>query len=66
MLPEGAKEALMTTAEKLRKQGKQEGKLEGKREGKLESARKMIEEGLDENLIIKITGLSREEVEALK
>jgi predicted transposase/invertase (TIGR01784 family) len=70
MLPEGAKEALMTTAEKLRKQGKQEGihegKLEGKREGKLESARKMREKGYSIEDICDITGLSRKEVEGLR
>jgi len=41
MLPERAKEVVMTTAEKLIKQGKQEGK----REGKIENARRMIDKG---------------------
>jgi predicted transposase/invertase (TIGR01784 family) len=54
MLPDRAKETIMTTAEKLRKQGI------------LEAARRMLEEGLAEELIIKITGLSRDEVEKLK
>jgi len=62
MLPERAKEVVMTTAEKLIKQGKREGIQEGKREGKIENARRMIEEGLTEDLILKITGLSREEI----
>ena len=38
--------------------GKQEGKLEGEFETKLQTARKMREEGFDEDLIIRITGLS--------
>ena len=62
MLPGRAKEAIMTTAEKLRKQGRQEGK----QEGKIEAARRMLEEGLAEELIIKITGLSREEIQTLR
>ena len=66
MLPDGAKEAIMTTAEKLRRQGKQEGRLEGKREGKLENARRMIEKGYPIEDICEITGLSREEVRGLR
>ena len=61
-LPEAAKETIMTTAEKLIKQGF--GK--GKQEAKIEYARRMLEEGLDVELIVKITGLSRDEVEKLK
>jgi predicted transposase/invertase (TIGR01784 family) len=70
MLPDGAKEAIMTTAEKLRKQGREEGEKRGEQRGeknaKLEDARRMLEEGLAVELIIKITGLSRDEVEKLK
>ena len=62
MLPKGAKEAIMTTAEKLRKQGRQEGK----QEGKLEDARRMLEKGYPLEDIREITGLSRDEVEKLK
>ena len=40
-------------------------KLEGKLEGKLEVAKKMKEEGLDIVLIMKITGLLKEEIEKL-
>jgi predicted transposase/invertase (TIGR01784 family) len=69
-LPNGAEETVMTTAERLRKEGKKEGQKEGwergQKEARLEDARRMLEEGLDVNLIIKITGLSRDEVEKLK
>lgn len=69
MLPDGAKEAIMTTAEKLIKQGLEKGLEEGEQRGekkaKIEYARRMIEEGLEEDLIIRITGLSRDEVRAL-
>jgi len=57
-LPKSAREVIMTTAEKLRK--------EGQKEAKLEDARKMLEEGFDEKLIVKITGLSQEAVRKLK
>ncbi len=70
MLPDRAKETIMTTAEKLRKQGKQEGKQEGLEEGekkaKLEDARRMLERGYPLDDICDITGLSREEVEMLR
>ena len=60
----------MTTAEKLRKQGKQEGLEEGekkgKQEAKLEYARRMLEKGYPIEDVCEITGLSRAEVEKLK
>jgi predicted transposase/invertase (TIGR01784 family) len=73
-LPQRAEEVVMTTAEKLRKEGKEEGQREGwekgQKEGRekanFEHARKMLEEGLDEKLIMRITGLSREDVRKLK
>jgi predicted transposase/invertase (TIGR01784 family) len=69
ILPDRAKEVIITTAEKLIKQGFEEGKQRGEKRGekkaKREDARRMIEEGLEENLIIKITGLSRDEVRRL-
>ena len=62
VLPQRAEEVVMTTAEKLRK----EGQREGQEKTNFEHARKMIEEGLDEKLIMRITGLSREEVRKLQ
>ncbi len=38
----------------------------GAKKAKLEDARKMLEKGIELNLIIEITGLSREEIEVLK
>ena len=43
-----------------------EGKNSGKQENKIETARKMLEEKLDINLVSKITGLSKEEINTLK
>ena len=49
-----------------RKEGKKEGKKEGIKEGekkaKLETAKKMLQEGINIETIIKITGLKKEEI----
>ena len=42
--------------------GEIKGKLEGEFETKLQTARKMKEEGFDEDLIIRITGLSESQL----
>ena len=55
--PEGGKIA-MTTAKKLKQEGKQEGKRE--------DARRMLIKGYPIEDIVYITGLSREEIEKLK
>jgi predicted transposase YdaD len=57
-LPQNGKEAIMTTAEKLMEQGE----LKKARQ----TAQRMLEEGLDIDLIVRVTGLSREEVEGLR
>lgn len=44
---------------------RKEGKEEGKKEAKKEYAKKMLAENMDINLIIKITGLTKEEIENL-
>jgi predicted transposase/invertase (TIGR01784 family) len=44
---------------------KNEGKVEGIEEGKLEVAKKMLKEGLSFDLIAKVTGLSKEQLENL-
>lgn len=46
--------------------GKEDGKIEGKIETSLDIAQKMIKEGIDLNLIAKITGLSLDELKKLK
>ena len=74
VLPERAEEVVMTTAEKLRKEGKEEGQREGwekgQREGRektnFEHARKMLQKGYSVKNISEITGLSREEVRKLQ
>jgi len=74
VLPERAEEVVMTTAEKLRKEGKEEGQREGwekgQREGRektnFEHARKMLQKGYSVRDISEITGLSREEVRKLQ
>jgi predicted transposase/invertase (TIGR01784 family) len=48
------------------KDAKNEGKAEGKAEGRAEVAMGMITEGLDSSLVSKFTGLTLEEVKALK
>jgi len=67
MLPDRAKEVIMTTAEKLRKQGLEEGEKIGEQRGekkaKLEDARRMLEKEYPIEDICEITGLSRAEVE---
>ena len=47
------------------KQGKIAGKLEGEKEKALEIAKKMLAEGMNINIITKITGLSEAEIESL-
>ncbi len=44
---------------------REEGKAEGKIEGKIDIAKTMKEEGFDQDVIVKITGLSPEEIERL-
>ncbi|MDI7158379.1 Rpn family recombination-promoting nuclease/putative transposase, partial [Leptospira santarosai] len=48
----------MTTAERLR----QEGKIEGKVEGKIETARNMLLDGASLEYILKITGLTEQDL----
>ena len=47
-------------------EGEAKGKAEGRAEGKAEIAKAMLAEGMDLALIIKLTGLSAEELSALK
>ena len=45
--------------------GKAEGKAEGKIEGKLEIAKSMLKDGMNLEIVMKYTGLSKEEIENL-
>lgn len=70
-------EVLMTIAQQLeqkgiekgiqlgRQEGRNEGKLEGRLEGKREVARTMLQNGLDRNTVIKMTGLTEEDLAQL-
>lgn len=60
------RQRIMTVAEKLREEGRKEGKIEGKNEAKKMIARRLLE--LDEEIdkIMKVTGLSKEEIESLQ
>lgn len=49
-----------------KKEGKKEGKQEGKQEEKIEIAKKMLKEHFDLETIMKITELTKEEIEKLK
>ena len=67
----------MTLAEQLKQEGevkgfargklegKLEGRLEGQLEGKLETARNMLAEGMGFQTIMKITGLSEEQLKKI-
>ena len=46
----------------LIQKGRREGKKEGRREGAIEIARNMLKEKLDINLIMKMTGLTKEQI----
>jgi len=60
---------LKSQKEEGRKEGRIEGKLEGRKEGKLEErltiAREFKKNGASLSLIIKCTGLTKEEIETL-
>lgn len=49
----------------LKDEGRKEGKEEGKRENSIEIARRMLSEGFTIDVIAKLTGLTREEIEEL-
>lgn len=67
-------DALMTIAQQLGQKGRAEGlqlseqrgiekgRNEGKQEGKLEVARTMLENGIDRNTVMKMTGLSEDDL----
>ncbi len=59
------KEAVKIAKEKGEKDGIKKGKIEGKQEEKLEIAKNSLKEGLSIELIIKLTGLSKAEIEKL-
>ncbi|SHG46566.1 conserved hypothetical protein (putative transposase or invertase), partial [Thermosyntropha lipolytica DSM 11003] len=64
------REDIMTLAERLRREGREEGRKEGReegrKEGREEAALNALREGLDVKLISRLTGLSVERIEELK
>ncbi len=50
---------------KGREEGMEKGEKKGRLEGKIEMAKKSLEEGFSIELIVKLTGLSKEEIEKL-
>ncbi|HRX16827.1 MAG TPA: transposase, partial [Spirochaetota bacterium] len=77
-ISEKGEDIVMSTAMKLREEGKLEGKLEGRLEGKLEgrlegrlegkleTAQKMLLKGFSVQEITEITGISEKEIASLK
>lgn len=64
-LEEGLEEGRKKGKIEGKKEGKIEGKIEGKKEKQTEIAKKMLREKLDTKLIIKILGMSKEELNIL-
>ena len=46
-------------------EGREEGREEGKKEGIQKIAIRMLQEDIDINMIIKVTGIKKEEIEKL-
>lgn len=65
-LPQNAKEAIMTTAQRLRKEGLEQGWEKGAIVKSRETAKRMLDKGYPFEDICDITGLTRKEVEGLR
>ena len=63
---EGYREGLEAGIKDGKQKGRLEGKLEGIREKQQEIAKKLKQEGIAIEIIMKTTGLSKEEIEELK
>ena len=57
---------ISSTAELAEKRGLAKGRAEGLAEGRAEVAREMLADGMPTEMVCKYTGLSADEVEALK
>lgn len=62
---EGRQDGIKEGREEGIKEGIKEGRKEGRENAQVETAKKMKEKGLDIDLIIEITGLSKERIEIL-
>ena len=58
--------AIKTAEKKKYAEGRAEGRVEGRAEGRAEVARKMLRKGIGIDVITEMTGLSADEVVALK
>ena len=61
---EGLEKGLEEGRKEGRREGRQEGIVEGEKKAKLETAKKMIEEGISLETVMKITELTKEEIMA--
>jgi hypothetical protein len=59
------KEVIMTVEQKLIEKGMEKGIEKGERKKAIETARKMKNDGVEINIIMKYTGLSKKEIEKL-
>lgn len=63
-------DALMTIAEQLEQKGMEkgraEGRLEGEREATLKIARTLLQNGLDRGTVMKMTGLTEEDLTQIR
>ncbi len=65
-IDKGGENIVMSTAEVLIQQGIQQGLSRGEYNKAVETAKRMLIEGFDIDVVVRITGLSVEEVERLK
>ncbi|MCE1736584.1 hypothetical protein LWT78_23475 [Enterobacter hormaechei] len=63
---EGLEQGLEQGREQGREQGLEQGREQGREQGKLETARAFLQNGVSVDIIIRSTGLSREQIEALR
>ena len=56
------KDELMTIAEQFKQEGRDEGRLEGILEGKLEVALSMLQNGVDRDYVMRMTGLAEDQL----
>ncbi len=61
-----AQDVFVSTTMLLERKGREEGRMEGRKEFKEEIALSMLEEGVQDSLILKLTKLSREHLNHLK
>lgn len=56
----------MTIAQQLEQKGIQLGRQEGRNEGKLEVARTMLQNGIDRSTVMKMTGLTEDDLAQIR